>query len=149
MKKILLLLISGCTDPGTWGICEITARGDAEFEANVALAAQRWDEALYPRCGRPVLVLTEQGGHPVRDYAEADWPGDPNELGLFDGDQIGARSQAVGDGIINLLLHEMGHSFGLEHNREPWSVMWPVVVVPYDRPSPNDVIRAAHVLGCE
>jgi hypothetical protein len=152
MKRIAFAILAGCVagPPQPWGASDLSVEGTGAFESHVAEAVSRWDEALYSRCGT-VLTIVPDGGHPVREYTETDWPGSMQQLGFFDGDQVAIRSEAVGDGWLNLTLHELGHSMGLGHvswDEDPHSVMIDVVVVPFDRPTEGDVSRAAEALGC-
>lgn len=149
---IALALSSGCMEPERWGRTDLTLKGDDHFKAVVAKAVAEWDEALYDRCGI-VFRIVEEGGNLVEAVGPQEWLDrgyDNSAMGLYDGDQI-AIADWSRDGMLNISLHELGHSLGLHHvtwDEDPRSVMVKVVTVPFDVPTAGDAKRAAEALGC-
>lgn len=146
MRAVLLSLLVGCC-PTPWGRSEVTVSGSVRFRSAVTQAVDNWDEAMFPRCDWPVFTIVEEGGWPVRETSE--WT-DTEHSGYWDGSEIVIKSPS-GEELLKTCVHELGHAIGLDHVKwwdEADSVMVEGPIVVNVHPSPRDVERAAHELGC-
>lgn len=149
-----LLMCCNCAEPWdvTIGLNPETAL-DADWTAQVQAAIDTWNEPMYQVCMKPAFVIDQMNGYKIellsKERFKAKIDGD-NTVGYFDGDEISVMVQSNKAIEMHIIIHEMGHAIGLGHTdpeKEPWSVMHPVVDLVLV-PSAKDIARAAEYQGC-
>lgn len=108
-----------------------------EWQTNIIVAANRWNQVLGDFCPDPFKAST--GGYPLR-YVRlipiATWPHGDKVIGFYDGETIDIKEQAGDDPIIGMqpiLMHELMHAIGV-HEHLP------------DKDSAGNSINLEHVI---
>lgn len=156
--RVLLFLLAGCTQEPSphlqWHDAPDLTLSPLAIDIELAAwrlaisdAAQAWENELAAVDCNATIVLADNG-HAMRGYAEAAWPHLAYELGET---SFGTSESidAVGDldpiELHRVLVHELGHAFGLVHIETRPSAM-------NSRAGDltiDDAIDAAAVVGCD
>jgi hypothetical protein len=142
---ILLLPLFSCTGVSFPLYLEPLPADNLEFHALVTVAATAWNESL-PDC-QPFLLGQ---GTTVTLVPAGEWKYGDGALGItFQKSRTVEIRDARPELRHQILLHELGHSIGLNHSTEPADVMFPTLGGENPVLTVRDIAGASEALGCD
>lgn len=159
MKILLIVLLCSCSQWSGWSevpTAQVTAEvqeSTQEFQDawinKVSSDTDSWNQALIS-IGCPPAFEVIDGGKPIILVGFDTWSDNSPVSGVTDTSRIRIRSskdQGVMMDNPSVLLHELGHTFGLEHADPKWGPS--ILLTPPSRTiQPRDVEAAACRIGC-
>ncbi len=149
MRKILLLL-TACNG---WGdtldpVNRVKGVDDAVWHSEVSQASNSWRDMMKDGCYPFHIARDGECGNHITLIPQDDWDHGDDVGGIEY--TFGGYIEIVGDSPYYrqpILMHEIGHAMGLEHDSNPLSIMYPTILGD-TQPSPNDIRNAERVMGC-
>lgn len=149
MKKSLLLMLAACNG---WGdtldpVNHVPGVNDAVWHSEVSAASDIWRDSMTEGCYPFHIAVDGECGNHVTLVPRSEWDHDDKYNGVentSDGD-----IDIIGDSPYNrrpILLHELGHAMGLDHDLDTNSIMHPTSHA--SLPTWRDVRNAESALGC-
>lgn len=151
-NRLLLLSFAGCINQNSWPVGTSAAAiskdpiQQASWERSVTSAVNKWNDSLVSiGCSEFLIVDTLE--YSDRKIILEPMKNQPNSttIGEFDGNSIVVYGDS-GELKMPVLLHEIGHAIGLDHNNRKTSVMLKSPV--RFEPDAQDLIDASKLIGC-